>query len=446
MALTKTKKEETDDLINMDVIFIKSWLEGEKKIEEDEVIDMMRQIYAHNPVKYDQLRGEVANKLNCLKKTLDMECKDHVKPKKEDSKDEIFKEINPWPQPVNLNNLLLEIEDVLRRFMVIDANEKVAVTLWTAASWIFNFFQVFPYLLLTSPTKRCGKTKLLRILSLICNKPLLAACITKSALFRIVEAYQPTLLIDEADTFLKESPELVNVLNAGHDASSGVVLNIPVGDDWVPKRFRVFSPKVISMIGRPRDTIIDRSIVIKLKRRTKNEVIERLTMDKYAEMRVIQRKFARFSNELEVLPRVEIPDDLGSDRAIDNWIPLLSIAKIAGSDWYERALEAAKAIESETEDENLKIELLRDIKAVFDANQLSSKELVHRLRSLEESRWLDIDLNTRKLARYLREFGLKSKILRNGQTVFRGYKISDFCDVFKRYIKEENKNNAPIPF
>ena len=77
--------------------------------------------------------------------------------------------------------------------------------------------------------KRCGKTTLLDVLGRLVRRPLPTANVTSSAVFRVVEAYRPTLLVDEADTFLRDNDELRGIINSGH-RHGGCVLRT-VGDD-----------------------------------------------------------------------------------------------------------------------------------------------------------------------------------------------------------------------
>jgi putative DNA primase/helicase len=73
--------------------------------------------------------------------------------------------------------------------------------------------------------------------------------VTAPVVFRAVEKWKPTLLIDEADTFLHDSDELRGVLNSGHNRRSAIIIRT-VGEDHEPKQFSTWCPKVISKIGK----------------------------------------------------------------------------------------------------------------------------------------------------------------------------------------------------
>jgi len=68
-------------------------------------------------------------------------------------------------------------------------------------TFLAEHFLFSPRLSISSPTKGCGKTMLLDVLSRLVLRPLLASNVTSAAVFRVIEKYNPCLLIDEADTF-----------------------------------------------------------------------------------------------------------------------------------------------------------------------------------------------------------------------------------------------------
>ena len=91
-----------------------------------------------------------------------------------------------------------------------------ALALWTLHAHAHAQFTVSPVLSLVSPEKRCGKTTTLYVLGALVPRPPPASNMTTAALFRAIDRYRPTLLIDEADTFLEQNEELRGVLNSGH--------------------------------------------------------------------------------------------------------------------------------------------------------------------------------------------------------------------------------------
>ena len=78
----------------------------------------------------------------------------------------------------------------------------------------------------------------------------LASNITAAALFRYIEAVRPTLLIDEADAFVKDNEELRGILNSGHTkVAANVIRNVEVNGEHKPRRFSTWAPKAIATIA-----------------------------------------------------------------------------------------------------------------------------------------------------------------------------------------------------
>ena len=132
--------------------------------------------------------------------------------------------------------LLDEICATVRRFIVCEPKVAIAVALWIAFTWLIDRVDVAPLLVITAPEKRCGKSQLLSLVGFLSFRPLPASNISSAAVFRVVEAHAPTLLLDEADTFMKENEELRGVVNSGHTRQSAFVIRT-VGDEHEPKRF-----------------------------------------------------------------------------------------------------------------------------------------------------------------------------------------------------------------
>ena len=158
----------------------------------------------------------------------------------------------------------------------------------------------------------------------------------------MVEAYRPALLVDEADTFLRDNDELRGVINSGH-RRGGAVLRT-VGDDHEPRAFSTYSACAIALIGKLPDTLYDRAVVIDLKRRLPEEKIAPFRPDRAGDLDVLARQLARWARDhadriAEVDP--EMPAGI-FNREADNWRPLVAIAQVAGGDWPKRARKAVE--------------------------------------------------------------------------------------------------------
>jgi len=360
----------------------------------------------------------------------------------------VLPEPRPWESPVDGGELLDAIADRLRTHVVMPGESCAAAALWCVLTYLTNAVDCLPILAVTSPTKRCGKTVLLDLLAGLVNRPLPASNITPAALFRVVEKWQPTLLIDEADTFLRSSDELRGILNSGHTRHTAFVVRVE-GDEHEPMRFSTWGCKAIALIGRLPDTLADRSVEIRMQRKTPRERVERLTRHvREKVLPVLARKAARFAQDIidtviDSDPRV--PDTL-NDRQADNWRPLLAIADAAGGDWPDFARQAAVCLSAQADPDSRNVELLRDIKAVFDAENASfptTAHLIDRLAEIEESPWGDWrngrPITAQALSRLLRPFGVLPKHTKGGN----GYTTADLAAVWERYLGPEQTQPQP---
>ncbi len=354
-----------------------------------------------------------------------------------------FTEPEPWPEPVSGDELLAGIRDIFTRHLVVSPDDAVAISLWVVLTYLADDVDILPLLLFSSPEKRCGKTLALEISQNLVRRPLMAANISAAATYRVIDKYHPTLLIDEADTFLAQKDELRGVINSGHRRSSAFVIRCE-GDDSEPKEFSTWCPKAIALIGRMADTLEDRAIAIRLRRKAPGERVERFQLHRVAgELGILKRCIVRFcADSAGAIKRSDpgIPGQL-HDRAQDNWRPLLAIADIAGGEWPELARAAALQISgTDQSDESVKVLLLQDINSIFRdqrVGHIASEDLCRALTQMEERPWPEWrhgkPITPRQLARLLKPFDIQPRQTRFGLTNSRAYHLDDFGDALSRY-------------
>ena len=118
-----------------------------------------------------------------------------------------FEEVEPHPDPVDPVKLFITLSVFIRNHIVINRKQADAVALWIVLTWLIDHVDVLPLLIINAPEKACGKTQLLELISRLAARPLPASNISTAALFRVIDRLQPTLLIDEADTFIRQNPD-----------------------------------------------------------------------------------------------------------------------------------------------------------------------------------------------------------------------------------------------
>lgn len=360
--------------------------------------------------------------------------------------DELTQGIKPWPKRVEGAHLADEIREIFNRYCVLPGGADVALSLWTLASYGINSFRICPKVCLSSPEKRCGKTTTLEVIGALAHRSLMTSNATPSALFRAIEAWQPTLLIDEADTFLHGNDELRGIINSGHVKKAAFVLRTVGGAGHLkPAKFSTWAPMVIAMIKTPPDTIKDRSIMILLRRKLSVQSVERLPFDLADSYQELRQKCKRWADDNASKLKHHKPDvpSLQNDRAMDHWLPLFSIADLIGGEWPELARSAVTKIEQVDEaDDSTGPMLLHDIREIFqhrNMDKVFSEDLVQGLIGMEERPWCEWrhgnPITKNSVARLLKPFGIKSQDIHIGLEHKKGYRLSKFQDAFDRYLR-----------
>jgi hypothetical protein len=348
--------------------------------------------------------------------------------------------------------ILGQLRAALNRYVILPSPEAaVAVVLWVAASHAQAAWQHAPRLVIRAPEKRCGKSRLLDIVEGTCHNPLITVNASPAAVYRAIGSdTQLTLLVDEADTIFggknaDANEDLRGLLNAGHqrnrpalryDAATRTVEKIPT-----------FAMAALAGIGAMPDTIEDRAVIIRMRRRAPGESVRpfRDRRDRPALSEIAAALAGWLGAHLARLERAEPAMPL-EDRAADTWEPLIAVADLAGGPWPALARAAAVTMTTDhaaTAATSDRLRLLADLRAAFgQADALPTVTLIDRLRSDPEAPWADhgpAGITPMRLAAMLAEYDIRSATIRfaepTGQA--KGYYRADFADAWDRY--------SPVP-
>jgi hypothetical protein len=389
-----------------------------------------------------------------------------------------FDEIEQWPEPVDGAALLSELSITVGKYVIMEPRQRDAVALWAAHAHAHDLRDLSPPLVIKSAMMRSGKSKLIEALERIVPRPLFLSGITVAFLERVIETRRPTILIDEYDALTRADPALAEAARAQLNRSSRrrgarVGKNVPLpGGGYEARIFSTWAPTVIAGIGDPPATVIDRAIVIDLKRKLSTETVAPLRERDGADLGVLKRKIARFITDNEAaLSAIEPkpPLSVDNDRARDMWEPLLAIADVGGGDWPERVREAGRALVDASEqglgEGNVDVLLLSDIRDIFanefptehkadregpgrpdDGPKLPTKDLLDKLHGLEERPWgawgrAKKPMTDKALGDRLRPYGVRSRTIRVGTSTPKGYYLSAFQDAFARYLPTSLASN-----
>jgi hypothetical protein len=361
--------------------------------------------------------------------------------------------------------MVKQIEDILHKYLVLPAPAYLPVAIWIIATHAAQLFDCFPYLAVLSPTKRCGKTRLLEVIETLAHKPWRGTAPSPAALYRMIER-GPTLLLDEIEGLKNAAKSetaqaLVSILNAGHRKGAFVPRCVGGGNNEV-QEFHTYGPKVFCAIGKLPDTLMDRSIIIGMQRRTKAQsvsrfLISRATAEGKAVHAGIVRYVRAYAPVIAEAHRHTIDQDLDylEDRDADLWMSLIAVCAATDADRLEElkhcAIVLSQGKASEEADDPFAVKLLRDIREVWPMkgdndpeSQCPTATLVEKLKGMADSRWAGekYTLTGRKLADLLRPFEVEPKDIRVDEKTLRGYEYRPLATAFERYLAQQSATST----
>ena len=419
---------------------------------EQAIIDELSRL---DPIAYDRRRNEAADQMGIRRGTLDGQVNARrAQRAQEEGPPPVFGHwvVEPWPSPVNTGELIFALVERVKRHVILSYDQALTVALWILFAWMHDTAAVHsPILLVTSPEANSGKTQLVSLVTHLVPRAVMGTGISEAALFRSIEKWQPTIIVDEADVLLIDNEPLRAVINSGWTRGSCVLRCI--GENNEPHPFPTFCPKIVGMKGqRLPDTTMSRSIVIEMKRKKSSETVMHFRSIDDAGLAELRQRALRWANDNgEKLDGAEPDMPPGFDNRLgDNWSQLLAIADLAGDEWPTLARKAAAKLSDVAEASSTGVQLLADIRLIFDGPQdgfeklepldaISSAELVRRLGADDGSRWHEFKggkpLTQLQLARELKRFKIyPDRVTSLGQSQTRGYARAWFEDAWGRYL------------
>jgi hypothetical protein len=344
--------------------------------------------------------------------------------------------------------LLNDVCAFLGRFIAYPSEHaQIAHTLWIVHTHLMDAWDSTPRVAFLSPEPGSGKTRALEVSELLVPNAKEMVNMSTAYLFRRIgaEVGLPTLLIDEVDALFngksQAAEEIRGLLNAGHRRGAMVGRCVVHGKTVTTEESPAFCAAALAGLGWLPDTLMSRSIIIRMRRRAPNEKVEPFRRrDQLPQGEILQDRLATWAASVVdavAQARPMMPPGV-EDRAADCWEPLLAVADAAGGHWPEIARAAAVTLVTAAREANpsLGIRLLEDIRRVFEDEQdLSTEHLLTRLHELPESPWKDIrgkPLDDRGLALRLRKYEIRPHVLKSLN--LRGYKRADLEDAWARYL------------
>lgn len=354
------------------------------------------------------------------------------------------------PEAIDGGPLLASVHQFLGRFVAYPSGAaQIAHTLWIAHAHLMEAWESTPRIAFLSPEPGSGKTRALEITETLVPRPVEAVNATPAYLFRKVSDPEglPTILFDEIDTLFgpkaKENEEVRGILNAGHRRGAMAGRCVIRGKEILTEELPAFCAVALAGLGNLPDTILTRSVVIKMRRRAPSERVEPYRRRIHAaEGHHLREQLTKWAEQIR--PDLEgawpdMPDGV-EDRAADVWEALLAIADAAGGEWPEEARVSAVTLvtDAKAATPSLGVRLLADLRELFgEQDAIPTESIIRSLVEMDESPWAYLrgkPIDPRKLANFLRPYGVKSKVIRIGATTHKGYSREDLYDAWSRYL------------
>ncbi len=241
---------------------------------------------------------------------------------------ELVRPIWPLPGPYIACSGWEVYEDVLnfcKKHLVLEEREYHVMTLWILSTWLNENFKTAPYLTFIAP-KSSGKTAALRVLRELAYRAISTVSVTAAALFRSIDLWRVTLLIDEAEYLVRPDTEsgqaLYGCLNGGYKRGSYALRTEGDANCRVPAAFELFGFKAIASTKIFLPTLESRSIVFNMRQAVPQEIV----IDE-ERARTIRSKLLYWRYEtLGKLPIVQPSAKIG--RIVEMLTPLYTVAQV----------------------------------------------------------------------------------------------------------------------
>jgi hypothetical protein len=348
-------------------------------------------------------------------------------------------------------DIIQEVYDFLGRFIIYPSEAAhVAHTLWVGHTFFMDHWDSTPRIAFLSPEPGSGKSRALEVTEPLVNRAVHAVNTTPAYLFRKVsdESGMPVILYDEIDTVFgpkaKDNEDVRGLLNAGHRKGAIAGRCVVRGANVVTEELPAYCAVALAGLNDLPDTLYTRSVIVRMRRRAPDEKTEPWRNRIHKPLgEAIRARLQVWAEDQKVKASLvepywpDMPEGV-DDRNADIWEALLWVADAAGGPWPEWGRVAAVALVADSKAglPSMGVRLLMDLRDVFGPfDQMFSEDIIRALLKIDDAPWSDIhgrELDHRGLARRLSAYGVKSKNIREGAHVAKGYRREDLYDPWMR--------------
>ena len=287
--------------------------------------------------------------------------------------------------------LLTEVKSFIHRYVDVSPLYEEIASYYVLFSWVYDGFNELPYLHVRGDYGT-GKTRFLLTVGAICYKAIFASgASTVSPIFRLLETFQGTLIIDECDfRFSDEKAELVKILNNGNVRGFPVLRSDANNKgEFNPNAYHVFGPKIVATRGDFEDRALESRFVTEDmgSAKLREGIPINLPPEHKTEALTLRNKLLlfRFRNLNKHPTLAHLVDRSLEPRLNQIFVPLLSIIddpkaqeRLKGvARQCQRELVSERGLSTEAQ----VLEVIQELQALSDT-RLSIKEITDRFTDL----------------------------------------------------------------
>jgi len=180
-------------------------------------------------------------------------------------------------------DLVLSVQGFIHRWVAVDGWFEELSTYYVLLTWLYDCFSVIPYLrVLGDPGS--GKTRFIQTVGSLCYKPIFCGgAITPAPIYRFIDIYHGTLIVDESDFKFSDSyQEIVKILNCGYMTGMPVLRCEGKSGKYTPESYDCYSPKIIANRHRFQDSALEsRCFTYEMGQRKRGDIPLSLITDQF---------------------------------------------------------------------------------------------------------------------------------------------------------------------
>lgn len=196
----------------------------------------------------------------------------------------------------NERKLIDEIQAFIHRYVDVSPFFEKLSAYYVMFTWLYDNFNTLPYLRVLGDYGT-GKTRFLQTVGSICYKPMFAGgATTPSPVFRIIEMFKGTLVLDEADFKASEDwADIIKILNCGFQAGFPVLRTEETNGKREPHAYDCYCPKILATRREFKDKALEsRCLTEKLMETDRDDIPLLLDKDFYKNTQELRNKLLSF--------------------------------------------------------------------------------------------------------------------------------------------------------